>query len=260
MALNPAPEPNGTVSPDRDVETVTSPFRVSSDPVISEGKAAHDSSDQGLPRSYGSETLCLMARDPHSLFAYWDIDWTRAFDEETPKQRTVHLRIFNADGSEQSSVEVEPLAGSCYLSVANADASYHGEIGYYDPTSAWLVVGRSEDVYLPPEIQGGAEPADFATVPFHLSFQRMIDALRVAREEDEPLTAMLADLRQRVASDEIAAEQRELLRVVTEAAANQPPAPQGSASPDLWAHQSLERILGFGNSSLGGGFGGSSRS
>ncbi len=29
-----------------------------------------------LPQSYGVPTLFLVARDPHWLFAYWDIDWS----------------------------------------------------------------------------------------------------------------------------------------------------------------------------------------
>lgn len=240
-------------------------FSISAAPIVPEqnGRAATD--ERALPRSYGLETLWLMARDPHSLFAYWDIDWRAAFGEENPKVRPVTLRLFDADGTEHAAMEVEPLAGHCQVEVDRADASYHAEIGFADSAGNWRVVSRSEQVFVPPATETIAEPGDFATVPMHLSFQRMVDAARGARAaEDQSLTDMLGELRQRAAVEQTRAamttEQGELVRALEQAAANQPsPTPRGSALPDLWKHYTLERILGFGNSSLNGGFGGSSR-
>src|SRR5438477_12497042 len=66
-------------------------FHVSSEPVVhgkTEGDVhkfdltqgpAHEPAFESLgelPQSYGENTLFLIARDPHWLFSYWDIDWS----------------------------------------------------------------------------------------------------------------------------------------------------------------------------------------
>src|ERR1700682_5465427 len=37
-----------------------------------------------LPRSYGRSVLFGIARDPHTLFAYWEIDWRGGFGDKPP--------------------------------------------------------------------------------------------------------------------------------------------------------------------------------
>lgn len=218
-----------------------------------------------LPRSYGSETLCLMACDPHSLFVYWDIDWEAVFSEQPPRAKKVHLRILDPEGVEQTVVEVEPMAGSCHVSVSAADNLYRGEIGYFQPPGFWNCVATSEVVVTPPDSFALPSEADFATVPFHLSFQRMIEALRASKQENETLTAMLRDLRERAASPEatgeLTVEQRELARVLDTAHFVIPDADLQPGEPvGIWTQRRFARVLGFGPSSPDGGFGGSSRS
>ena len=52
-----------------------------------------------------------------------------------------------------------------------------------------------------------------------------------------------------------------MIQAVEEAAARAPVPTLGADAnkPDLWAQHRLEKIFGFGNSSLSGGFGGSSQ-
>ncbi len=115
-----------------------SSFRISARPVVSRTDAeSPDAGASHLPRSYGTETLSLLARDPHTVFAFWDIDWNAAFRGLASKERKVHLRLLDSDGTEQTAVEVEPMAGSCYVTVADADAAYSGEIGYYHPATTF---------------------------------------------------------------------------------------------------------------------------
>ena len=237
-------------------------FQLCEEPVIGRGLRAGDSDSRELPRTYGTQTLCLMARDPRTVFAYWDIDWDAAFRERSPRHRKVHLRLLSEDGSEQAVVEVEPMAGSCYVTVPKADAAYAGEIGYFDPAEEWTSLASSELIATPPDtLSESGEAADFATVPFHLAFQRMIDLLRISKQENESLTAMLAELRERAISPDthspLSAGERELVHAIDEAAAD---APQPAVSPwpnEQWRQQQLERILGFGASSPTSGFGGS---
>lgn len=242
-------------------------FQVSAAPVVPERNGTrreNGTDDLGLPRSYGMETLWLLPRDPHSLFAFWDIDWKAAFGEENPRPRQVHLRLLTEDGSEHTKVAVEPMAGQCSVRVEKADATYRGEIGFVDPAGVWRVVGRSAPVCVPPEFERALAPGDFATVPLHLSFQHMLDTTEETEGKNRLLTGVLSQLRQRATMSAggapLTAQQRDLVFAIEEAAARQPaPQPRSTATPDLWAHHRLERIFGFGNSSLGQGFGGSSR-
>ncbi|MEO5720145.1 MAG: DUF4912 domain-containing protein [Chthoniobacterales bacterium] len=241
------------------------PFRVSAAPVIPARNGSNrEKGEFELPRSYGVETLWLLPRDPHSLFAYWDIDWKAAFGEESPRARKVHLLVLAEDDSEDAKIEVEPLAGYCIIRVQQADTAYRAELGFADATGAWQVAGRSELVAVPAEAEGRLEPGNFATVPLHLSFQRMLNATRDNMETNHSLTSTLSQLRQRAAAapadESMSAQQREIIRAIEEAAARHPAPPIPSTpTPDLWAHHRLERIFGFGNSSLNDGFGGSSR-
>jgi hypothetical protein len=206
-----------------------------------------------------------MPRDPHSIFAYWDVDWHRAFGEKLPTDRKAHLRVFDAEGSQRTELEVEPMAGSCYVSVADADESYSAELGYYSPAGTWNSLATSASAATPPEVSGATGFPEFATVPFHLSFQHMVDLLRVYKQENESLTAMLNELRQREASsapvlNHATADQQNLARAVEAAASQQPaPAPAASSSPDLWQRQNFSSTIGSGGFSPSGGFGGSSR-
>ncbi len=241
-----------------------SAYRISSRPLIHNGAGRDATMAADLPRSYGIQTLCLMARDPHSLFAYWDIDWSAAFRENPPLARKVHLRIRDESGAEQTSAEVEPMAGGCFITVSDSDRAYSGEIGYFNPPNVWNRLAASAIVTTPPDSLVESDESDFVTLPFHLSFQHMIDALRISKQENESLTAMLRDLRARAAAPEtsaaLTAEQRDLARVLASAPSAAPGAASQASDPAVvWTQRRLERIAAFGPSSLESGFGGSSR-
>ncbi|MBA3761918.1 MAG: DUF4912 domain-containing protein [Chthoniobacterales bacterium] len=240
-------------------------YRISSQPVISYGNAQPAAESRALPRSYGSGTLCLMPRDPHSLFVYWDIDWSTAFRERSPRARKVYLRVLNSGASEQQTVEIEPMAGSCYVTVPEAGATYSGEIGFFDPPGIWNSLATSEAICTPPNAIARNDDVDLATVPFHLSFQQLRDALRVSKQENVSLTAMLAELRERARSAEtssgLTAEQRELASVLddVQASAAASSGHDGARAKTAWTQRRLEEMLGFAPSSPAGGFTGSSR-
>ena len=267
MAYKLEPQPGDRRASRTSASSEEGTFSVSADPVVENGNGApaQPETTDALPSSYGSQTLYLMARDPHSLFAYWDIDWTEAFSAGAPRDRKVHLRVTRSDGEEETTLEVEPLAGSCYIDVTTGDESYTAELGYYAPGDTWNSVAISMAVATPPDTIEKAASPDFSTVPFHISFQRMIDLFRVSKHENESLTSMLADLRERAASEAtgstITEEEREIVRAIDDAVAQSDNPPTSGGSPDLWIQQNLERVLGFGarTTSPEGGFGGSSR-
>lgn len=225
--------------------------------------AASDFENLGdLPRSYGVPVLYAIARDPRTIYAYWDIDWAATFGSAPPQDRRAHLRVFDSNGVEESTMPVEPFAGNSYVAVSQG--SYQLEIGYYQPSSTWNPVATSESVTMPVDGVAETTEVDLATVPFHLSFQRMIDLSRRARHDAESLTGMLARLRKRAASPDqdaaLAPGEEELARAIAWSGSELEAARQPGANvTDVRLRKRLEEILGFGSSSPVTGFGGSSR-
>ena len=77
-------------------------FRISAGPVIrlAEDEHVHDFGDVvEPPRISGSPVLFAIARDPHTIFAYWDIDWRSVFGETSPMDATAAPATWAGIGS-----------------------------------------------------------------------------------------------------------------------------------------------------------------
>src|SRR3954466_7147415 len=133
-----------------------------------------------LPRVYGAPLLFAIARDPRTLFTYWNVDWSTLFSEREPIDRQVYLRIRTSDGAAESEVAIEPMLGSHYAEVLQPGGEYQTELGYYDGEGNWSGIATSEMVKMPPEDASENVELDLATVPFHLSFQRLVDLFRIS--------------------------------------------------------------------------------
>jgi hypothetical protein len=234
-------------------------FVLSSQPVVDQGApdtgAGQDYDRLGeLPRSYGGGFLFAIARDPHTIFAYWDVDWPAIFQDLAPSDRKVHLRVLWHEGIEESTAAVEPLAGSHLLSVLHARSSYRIEIGYYAPDNVWNSVAISASVITPPDDVAGEGPVDVATIPFHLSFQRIVDTFRGSKYDGDALAEIVGRLQHHADSSEatLPEEERELLRAL-ESGLSESQAPHRARlrqAPDVFAtRERVESILGFGASS-----------
>lgn len=148
-----------------------------------------------LPESYGEEVLYLIARDPHWLFSYWDIDWSKY-----PKTKMhnadyrIFLRICTADGIEESRIEINPAARNWYVPVNKPASLYFAEIGWLDKKGEWQTIVRSLPAATPAASFSGEAKADFATIPFHFTFQRLMEMVRGAMREGETMTQTLSRL------------------------------------------------------------------
>jgi hypothetical protein len=234
-------------------------FVISSQPLIPleqrSSSASHDFENLGeLPRSYGGAFLFAIARDPHTLFVYWDIDWATIFGDVRPADRKAHLRVLWHDGIEESTAAVELLAGSHLLSVTHARSSYRVEIGYYAPENVWNSVAISAAVITPPDDVAENGPVDVATIPFHLSFQRIVDTFRGSKYDGDALAEILGRLQHHADSSDatLPENERELLRALEsglpETSASQ--RAQLRSAPDAFAtRERVESILGFGATS-----------
>ncbi len=72
--------------------------------------------------------------------------------------------------------------------------TYFVELGTRGRDGSWQPVAHSGRVTMPPEGLAGETEPKFATLPFHLSFQRLLELIQGAMGHGEDLTAALARL------------------------------------------------------------------
>jgi hypothetical protein len=135
---------------------------------------------EDLPHSYGQDTIFLIAQEPHWLFTYWDIDISKHPGGPT------FLRCCTESGTVEQEIEVPFETRNWYIPVKQAGASYLVEIGYRR-AELWNVIARSALVQTPPENLSADENFDFATIPLHLSFQRLADNIQSVMRSGENL-------------------------------------------------------------------------
>jgi hypothetical protein len=239
-------------------------FRISDGPVIPHGKPdlfAALAEFGELPKNYGIPILFAIPRDPRTIFASWNIDWADVFARATPIDRQVYLRVKRSDGSDEIEQPVEPMMGSHYALVAQPQGVYQLDLGFYESEGAWNSIAVSEQVTMPPDRLSGNVEVDVATVPFHLSFQRMLDLFRASN--GDAIASILSRLQSRATNeadeDLLNAEEWEVLRAMNFSLA-EAVADRRAFGDD--AEEALrkraEAILGFGATSPKSGPGGSS--
>jgi hypothetical protein len=158
-------------------------FHISGKPVVplAEDEQSHASSNGlELPRFHGPPRLLAIARDPWTIFAYWNVDWPSIFKNAAPIDRQVHLRVHCPDGLEEKEAAVEPMAGMHYVTMSQRHRACRIEIGYYQPADIWRSVVMSNEIMIPPAETSEAEHVDLATIPFHLRFQQLVDLFGAA--------------------------------------------------------------------------------
>jgi len=144
----------------------------------------------GLPRSYGEESIFVIAQEPRWLFCYWDF----ALTDNRPEQ--VFLRHGRRNETPEGEVEVPRETNNWYLSVREAGADYRVEIGIYDQ-GYWKILACSTSVLTPRDTRDEIGDPAFANMPFHLTFQQLVEKLRGDMQHGESLTEALARLQSR---------------------------------------------------------------
>jgi hypothetical protein len=162
--------------------------------VVSSGPLPDYEELGSLPSSYDEDTLFLVARDPRWLFAYWDFDPSRypasGMRYGYPQ---FFLRVYRAGGETEGTVEINPHARNWYVPVHHPDADYTAEIGFLNQDGAWQPIVGSGPTHTPPDaLAPGDAPVDFATVPAHLTFERLLALVQERMAEGETLMAALA--------------------------------------------------------------------
>lgn len=216
----------------------------------------------GLPRVQGPPVLFAIARDPQTIFAYWDVDWPSTFRKSSPLDRQVHLRVIRENGAEEASAAAEPMAGNSYVTVSETRGPYRVEIGYFQPEDVWNFVATSDWVTMPPDRVSENFDVDLATIPFHIGFQRLVDLVRVSKGNG--VAEIISRLQRRALSDEdraaLGPEEWEILRAMDLSLDEIESARRAfvGGADTAALRKRAEAILGFGSTSPAGGFGESS--
>jgi len=168
-----------------------------------------------LPHSYGSDTIFLVAQEPHWLFTYWDIDISRHPGGPS------FLRVYQGDDSIEAEIEVPFETRNWYIPVKFAGGSYTVEIGYYR-ANAWQVIAKSVTIQTPSDKLSESQQFDYATIPLHLSFQKLVENVQSAIQAGETLIQALSRLQKQGAFipspaeflPDLAASQRAILESI----------------------------------------------
>jgi hypothetical protein len=151
-----------------------------------------------LPDSYGTKKLFLTARDPHWLYATWDL--TIQQQKELNAASTdghLILRIYGGkiEGHPAYEIHVHPESRHWFAHVERAGSSYTAELGYYSALGKWMRVAVSSSTLTPPDAASSESEAEFATIPFELPFAKLMQIIEEAVRDNMPLAAAIEELR-----------------------------------------------------------------
>src|SRR5580692_9846768 len=151
-----------------------------------------------LPESYGTRKLFLTARDPHWLYAHWDL--TRPQQLELNSASTdghLVLRIFSGkiEGHPVYEIHVHPESRHWFAHVERAGISYAAELGYYSALGKWTRVAVSSGTVTPPDAISREDDAEFATIPFEFPFARLMQIIEDAVHDNISLAQAIEELR-----------------------------------------------------------------
>jgi uncharacterized protein len=151
-----------------------------------------------LPEAYGTKKLFLTARDPHWLYANWDLthDQQSKLNAGSAEGHLI-LRIYASkiEGHPLYEIHVHPESRHWFAHVERAGSPYTAELGYYSPVGRWMRVAASGTTVTPPDSVSEDGNAEFATIPFEFPFSKLLDIVKAAVRENRPLAQAVEDLR-----------------------------------------------------------------
>ena len=151
-----------------------------------------------LPESYGTNAILLTARDPHWLYAHWDLsaDQQRRYNAfSRDGHLAVRIYIEAAGGKPAVEVQVHPESRHWFIHVERANTRYVAELGYYSAAEKWTVVSTSTATLTPPDAVSVDNSAEFSTIPFEVPMEKLLSLVKEAVQENPPLAQALQELR-----------------------------------------------------------------
>jgi hypothetical protein len=146
-----------------------------------------------LPESYGTSRLFLTARDPHWLFAYWDLSWQQMADYrgQSSDGRLI-LRVFEKNhAAPVQELTLGHDSRNWYIPVNKAATSYSAQLGFWDHHGHFHVVSQSREVSTPADTVSSDTTARFVTIPIDFSFGELLNIIRGHMKNGEALADAL---------------------------------------------------------------------
>jgi len=152
-----------------------------------------------LPEAYGTERLLLVARDPHWLYAHWDLTGEQ-LRKRNAASRDKHLvvRVFLNQPAGKPLVEqhVHPESRNWFLHVGRGGTKYVAQLGYYDRKDAWKTIATSDATLTPPDVLSDDTSVRFETIPIEVPFDKLLALVKDAVMEHKPLVEVIQQLRE----------------------------------------------------------------
>ena len=151
-----------------------------------------------LPESYGTQRLLLTARDPHWLYAHWDLtrDQLKLYNSRSVDRHLV-LRVYKNEiaGEPHREIHVHPESRNWFAHVGLAGTRFVAELGYYRPNDQWVRVSTSGTTMTPPDTMSDDLSVWFETLPADMRLEELVKLVKTAVKDNVPLMEAIQQLR-----------------------------------------------------------------
>lgn len=152
-----------------------------------------------LPEAYGTGRLFLAARDPHWLYAAWDLtrDQQRAYNSQS-KDKHLVVRVFvnRIGGKAFSETHVHPESRHWFIHSGKAGTRFFAELGYYDKSGKWVSISQSKATLTPPDSLSDDTSVRFTEIPVEVPFQDLINTVKEELKGNLPLVEAIQQLQE----------------------------------------------------------------
>jgi hypothetical protein len=151
-----------------------------------------------LPEAYGTQQLLLTARDPHWLYAHWDLtrEQLKRYNSRSVDRHLV-LRIYKNEvtGEPHREIHVHPESRNWFAHVGLGGTRFVAELGYYRPNDQWVRVAVSASTMTPPDTMSDDLSVWFETLPVDLRLEELVRLVKAAVQDNVPLMEAIQQLR-----------------------------------------------------------------
>ena len=153
---------------------------------------------ESLPEAYGTKRLFITARDPHWVYAAWDLtnEQLREYNAQAADGH-LQLRVYKNEisGEPLSQIHLHPESRNWFIPVPEAATRYLAELGCVDTRGKWVSISKSGATFTPPDTLAEDTSVRFATLPPDVPFEHLLELVKAAVMENVPLVEALQQLR-----------------------------------------------------------------
>jgi uncharacterized protein len=129
--------------------------------------------DNELPYNYGETLIVLMIRDPHWLYAYWEVTEEKYKEARASLGNNLGsakeiLRVYDTTTTPWKSfdITINPGARNWYINVPESEHSYLVDIGYLAADGTFILLARSNRVKMPLDKMSDVIDEEWMTIDY----------------------------------------------------------------------------------------------